>query len=208
MAKVTIHLSGYLAQLAGRVAYAVEAGSVRDALESLQQFPKLNPDLTSKRYVVKVDECPTSDRLDAPLTVEELHIRPQPESGNTLRGGSGKSGAWLRIVVGAVLVVVGVVLNLMYPGNPFASAFIGAGIGMILGGVFSLLFPVEEPDKGERQQTSAFSYTNTTKSGTPIPIILGRHKWAGQIIAFNVDSVEKGASVGAPHIKSGWKKLG
>lgn len=208
MARVLVKLTGYLAQLAGVKEYHAEVGSVRDALESLQQFPKLNPELTSKRYVVKVDECPTNQQLDSTITVNTVTIRPQPESGNTLKGGSGKAGSWLRIVVGAVLIVVGVVLNVYFPGNPFSTALIAAGLGMVLGGVYALLFPVEPPEEGSSERSSSFGYTNTTKSGTPIPIILGRHKWAGQLIAFNVDSVNKGASVGAPTVKSGWKKLG
>lgn len=208
MSKITIHLTGYLAQLAGVKSYETHAQSVREALESLQQFEKLNPNLTSRRYVVKCSECDYVDQLDSQLTIKELHIKPQPYAANSLMGGGGDSGSLLRIVVGAVLVVVGVWLG-DFSGTlaKIGSGLIAGGIGLMLGGVYSLLFPVEDPEASESDSLTQFSNMNTSESGTPIAIILGRHKFGGQLLSFNIDSVNRGASSTTPVTPKDWEKI-
>lgn len=207
MSKITVHLSGYLAQLAGVKTFVTQAETAREALEALQFFDKLNPEKTSRRYVVKCSECDFVDQLDMPLTVKDLHLKPQPYAANSLHGGSGDAGNFLRIVVGVVMIVVGVMYDWSGSLANMGAGLVAGGIGMVLGGVYSLLFPVEEPDAQESSNAVTFSNINTTESGTPIAILLGRYKFGGQMLSFNIDSINRGAATTAPAVPTGWKKL-
>jgi predicted phage tail protein len=207
MPSITVHLSGYLAQLAGVKTFVTQAETAREALEALQFFDKLNPEKTSRRYVVKCSECDFVDQLDMPLTVKDLHLKPQPYAVNSLHGGSGDAGSFLRIVVGVVMIVVGVMYDWTGSLAQMGAGLVAGGIGMVLGGVYSLLFPVEEPESQETSSALSFSNINTTESGTPIAILLGRFKFGGQMLSFNIDSINRGAATTAPAVPTGWKKL-
>ena len=203
MKRITIKLKGKFAELAGVPEFKVFASCAREAIEMLSQFPKLNPKISSTRYVAKIDEVPTMDLLDAPLTVETLTLRPQESESFQ---GAGGNGGVVRIVIGAILIVVGVLMPEAFP--HVRAAFISMGVGMILGGLYMLLFPPEEPDEPSSERSHMLTGRNTTASGTPIPIILGEVKHAGHVLSYNVDSAVKGtrsAPVGPP--PKGWRRL-
>ena len=201
MPKVTIHLAGKLAKLAGTKTHVTFAETIRDAIDSLQEYDKLNPHKTSKKITVACKEATNFEQLDAEITVKELHLEPS----NVLVGGGGMSN-FLRIVIGIVLVVVGFLVS-VYGSPELGTALMGAGIAMILGGIYSLLFPVEDPKASENIKSYGFNNVNTTESGTPIPIILGEFKYAGHMLSFNVDSKPRGSTAELPYLPNGWKKL-
>lgn len=91
--------------------------------------------------------------------------------------GAGKA---VSFIVGAVLIVVGVVIGVYTQNWALAYKFIGVGIAMIAGGVVQLLSP--QPSLPTRPETQGaddpgkfFSGTvNTYSQGHPIPVVYGR----------------------------------
>lgn len=95
-----------------------------------------------------------------------------------------KRGGVLQTIVGAVLIVAGVILS----ATPFGAPLIGAGIGLVAGGVIQLLSPqaggLKTSAAPENTPGYAFgSAKNTTASGNPVPLCYGRRRWGGAIIS-------------------------
>lgn len=109
-----------------------------------------------------------------------------------------KRGGVLQTVAGAVLVVAAAVITYASGGTatPFTSALAATGYALAIGGVIQMLSPQA---KGLRQSASpenlpsyAFgSAKNTTASGNPVPICIGRRRWGGAIISASIYAEDK-----------------
>ena len=128
-----------------------------------------------------------------PPEVTELHIVP------VMMGGKG--GGILQMVVGAVLIVVGVIVGIWAGwtgvGGTVAYGLISMGIGMMLGGVLAMLSPGPKPfdtPKIDMEGRTASLYAgrprNTTKIGTRIPICYGRYRLYGHILSSDIQATE------------------
>ncbi|MCV4283186.1 tail assembly protein [Pseudomonas capsici] len=95
-----------------------------------------------------------------------------------------KRGGILQTIVGAILIVAGVVLA----ATPFGTPLIGAGIGLVAGGVIQMLSPqtggLKTSAAPENTPGYAFgSAKNTTASGNPVPLCYGKRRVGGAIIS-------------------------
>lgn len=109
-----------------------------------------------------------------------------------------KRGGALQTIIGAVLIVVGLVITggTFGAGAPFGSALIMMGGSMVLGGVIQMLSPqaggLKMSAAPENQPSYAFgSARNTTASGNPVPLCAGRRRWGGAIISAAIYSEDK-----------------
>ncbi|MHC8299626.1 tail assembly protein [Pseudomonas sp. ZS1P83] len=103
--------------------------------------------------------------------------------------GNKKAGA-LQTIIGAVLIVVGLVITggTFGAGAPFGSALIMMGASLIAGGVIQMLSPqpggLKTSAAPENTPGYAFgSAKNTTASGNPVPLCYGERRWGGAIIS-------------------------
>ncbi|PRA69269.1 phage tail protein [Pseudomonas sp. MYb187] len=111
-------------------------------------------------------------------------IRIAPVMVGSKRGGS------LQTIIGAVLVAAAYVVSF----TPFAAAspfLYQAGAALMIGGVIQMLSPQAKGLKTsaapENQPGYAFgSARNTTASGNPVPLCLGRRRWGGAIISAEI----------------------
>ena len=101
-----------------------------------------------------------------------------------------KRGGTLQTIIGAVLIVVGLVITggTFGAGAPFGSAVIMMGASMVAGGVIQMLSPqaggLKTSAAPENTPGYAFgSAKNTTASGNPGPLCYGRRRWGGAIIS-------------------------
>ncbi|MCG8291980.1 tail assembly protein [Pseudomonas entomophila] len=106
--------------------------------------------------------------------------------------GGSKRGGILQTIVGAVMIVAGVFLS----ATPFGTPLIGAGIGLVAGGVIQMLSPqakgLSQSAAPENLPSYAFgSAKNTTASGNPVPICIGERRWGGAIISASVYAEDK-----------------
>ncbi|WP_422507113.1 tail assembly protein [Stenotrophomonas sp. GZD-301] len=124
-----------------------------------------------------------SDQVDDPPGKDDIRIAP------VLVGS--KRGGVLQTIVGAVLVVVGVVLN-AYTGVS-GTPFINLGISMMAGGVVQML---SSPPKGlgakeSPENTPSYSMdgtVNTQAQGGPVPVAYGGHDTKGMFVGSAVIS--------------------
>lgn len=125
------------------------------------------------------------DDLGFPVTKEVIKIMP-------IIIGSKKAGL-LQTILGAVLVVVGVVVTGLSYGwaAPAGGALISAGIGLMAGGVIQMLSPqtpgLSSKQDADNQASYAFgSPTNTAAQGYPVPLLYGQRRIGGAIISAGI----------------------
>jgi len=165
--------------------FLVHARTPREALKGLKLFPEFDPRLQSSRFLSKVDGCKQVEDLDDVIEGSEITLRIEEVLTHRTMLGSGNS-PYVRIVIGVLMIVAAFFLA---EANPeVALVLASAGFSLIIGGVIQLLTPGPEKDKDTPQNYSNKTYPNTTKSGTPMPIILGEHMWGGHIFSVNVDT--------------------
>ncbi|ORJ51190.1 phage tail protein [Kluyvera intermedia] len=124
----------------------------------------------------------SQDDLGFPVTNEIIRIVP-------VIIGSKKAGV-LQTILGAVLVVIGAVLNF----TPFAAAspfFYQVGGAMIIGGVIQMLSPqpaglASKHDADNKPSYAFGSVTNTAAQGYPVPLGYGKRRIGGAIISAGI----------------------
>jgi len=97
-----------------------------------------------------------------------------------------KRGGILQTVLGAVLLVASIWFPSLAP----------AGIALVAGGVIQMLSPqasgLRQSASPENLPSYAFgSAKNTTASGNPVPICIGRRRWGGAIISASIYAEDK-----------------
>lgn len=103
-----------------------------------------------------------------------------------------KRGGVLQTVLGIAMIVAGTFLST----TPFGAPLIGAGIGMVAGGVIQMLSPqakgLTQSGSPENLPSYAFgSARNTTASGNPVPICIGERRWGGAIVSASIYAEDK-----------------
>lgn len=94
-----------------------------------------------------------------------------------------KRGGILQTVIGAVLIAASFI--------PGFQALMPVGIAMVAGGVVQMLSPqlggLNTSAAPENQPSYAFgSARNTTASGNPVPLCIGKRRWGGAIISAGI----------------------
>ena len=102
-----------------------------------------------------------------------------------------KRGGVLQTIVGIVLIVASFFVA---PGSQ--PALLAAGIGTTAGGVIQMLSPqakgLSQSAAPENLPSYAFgSAKNTTASGNPVPICIGKRRWGGAIISASIYAEDK-----------------
>lgn len=99
--------------------------------------------------------------------------------------GSKRAGI-LQTILGAVLLVASIWFPSLAP----------AGVALVAGGVIQMLSPqasgLKQSAAPENLPSYAFgSARNTTASGNPVPICIGRRRWGGAIISASIYAEDK-----------------
>lgn len=126
-----------------------------------------------------------ADELEADHSREEIRIAP-------MIIGSKRAGA-LQTILGAVLVVVGVIIG-YFSGGTLSTVGYGVakfGAVMMLGGVVQMLSPqtpgIASKQDADNQASYAFgSPTNTAAQGYPVPLGYGQRRIGGAIISAGI----------------------
>lgn len=189
MGMVTIVLHGKLREQYDKTV-RVYADTIREAITALSMIDAFNPAKQTKRFLTKVDGCSVQRKLDEPIETNTLHLHCDVVEDVNFASGSGNN-PYVNIIIGAILVVIGVIITGMSFGGaaPLGMAFISAGVGLIVGGIMQIINPVEEPEIEENTANKSVTrYPNTVASGTVIPLIVGKHKHGGHIFSLNTMS--------------------
>ena len=198
--KVKLH--GKLADFVGHEEFEVEVRNISQAVSFLiHNFPKLEAYMSPKYYQVKVGNYAVGEKeLDYPIGKQDIHFIPVI---------SGAGRGFGKILLGAALIGI----SLMLPGGgmfgtyglggtaavkggfltglgTFTSAI---GASLVLGGVSDMLFPLPEIPKFESSSDPKLSFSfaglqNTSRAGTPVPIVYGEVMTGSVVISAAIDT--------------------
>jgi predicted phage tail protein len=185
-----IRLYGKLAKFIGHRVLEADVATAAEAVRFLlANWPELERHMADQHYRVSVGSYD--------LLAEELHdpAGQAPISFVPVIAGAGAVG---RIIVGVALVA----FSLLLPG-------VGAAIGgalmtkigllggaLILGGVAQLLTPTPKVPTGPDTQNDprkSYSFSgiqNTSRQGTPVPIVYGETIVGSVVISAGIDTVQ------------------
>lgn len=183
----TIELHGILAKKFGRY-FTLDVQSAKEATHALAcQIPAfrafmLDSERLGYRFAVFLGKKRnqktniSEDEIDNITTASHIHIVPR------VIGSGGKAMSWLQVIAGAVMVGVGVMT-----GN---FGLIGAGAGLLLGSVTSLLMPTpklgEINEDGNRPNNGFGGAVTTVAQGNPVPILYGERDVGGFIASAGI----------------------
>lgn len=180
----TIKLYGVLGKKFGKEFHlAVE--STREAVKALsvqvlgfEQFMLTAHEQGLTFAVFQDDENISEDQIDFETGAKVIKIVPKVI-------GAGGNGV-LQTILGAVMVVVGVVMLYIPGAQPFAASVIGAGIGIMVGGIAQMMMPkMDEGDQnqdGNRANKGFGGAVTTIAQGNPVPILYGQREVGGFIV--------------------------
>lgn len=175
-ALTTIRLNGELGKKFGRLhRFAVQ--SVAEAVRAMSlMIPGFQSELMNSQdrgvsYAVFVGkENINKDQLHNPAIGKTIKFAP------VIQGS--KAGA-LQTILGAVLIVVGLIITggTFGVGAPFGSALIMMGASMMAGGIIQMLSPQQNiSSKNNPANGTSYNFSgpvNTTVQGNPAPLLYG-----------------------------------
>ncbi len=106
--------------------------------------------------------------------------------------GAKKAGLF-QTILGAVMVVAGVVMTVMSGGtaSPLAAGLMTSGVGMMAGGIYQMLSPQPKGLQGRDDPDNKPSYAfggsvNTLAMGNPVALLYGEREVGGAIISAGI----------------------
>lgn len=199
----TIELHGILAKKFGRY-FRLDVKTAKEATHALAcQIPAfkafmLDSERLGYRFAIftgkKRNQRTNISEQDINniTTASHIHIAPK------VMGSGGKAMGWLQVVAGVALIATGVGAGFGAAG--FAAAamnvgMIGAGAGLLLGGVASLMMPTpnlgEINEDGNRPSNGFGGAVTTVAQGNPVPILYGERDVGGFIASVGIYAEDK-----------------
>lgn len=179
----TIKLYGVLAKRFGKE-FRLDVENTREAMRALcVQVPgfehfMLHAHEQGLEFAVFQDKQNISEtELDMSTSAKVIKVVPKVKG----------AGGAVQTIIGAVLVVVGIVVTGMSFGSAGAvgAALIGAGVGMMVGGIAQMLMPkIESQDQnqdGNKANKGFGGAVTTIAQGNPVPVLYGQREVGGFI---------------------------
>lgn len=187
-----VKLYGQLAEFIGHKEFDICVENISQAVRFLiHNFPEVEAYMSPRYYQVKVGNYSINeDEITYPIGKEDIHFVP-------VISGSGGVG---RILGGAALIGLAFVtggasfsLQAGLTGTFLGKAAVYAGGALILGGVSEMLFPTpsQQQFKSEEDPRLSFSFSgvqNTSRAGTPVPIVYGEIFTGSVVISAAIDN--------------------
>lgn len=176
-----IRLYGILAKKFGKE-FRLDVENTREAMRALcVQVPgfehfMLHAHEQGLEFAVFQDKQNISEtELDMSTSAKVIKVVPKVKG----------AGGVVQTIVGAVLVVVGAVMVFTGVGAPVGMALIGAGVGMMVGGIAMMLMPkIENQDQnqdGNKANKGFGGAVTTVAQGNPVPVLYGQREVGGFI---------------------------
>ena len=204
-----VRLYGELAKVAGRRVLEAELSSAAEAVRMLiANFPQLERHMADRHYKVLVgDGALTLDDLHYPVGQEEIKIVPVivGAGGNVTSilvgaaliglsfvtfGGAFLGGAGAGLGATSLVGATGVGLY-----ASAGSAVLGLlGASLVLKGVAGIISPVPDIPQGpdtQQDPRKSFSFSgiqNTSRGGTPVPIVYGKSLTGSVVVSAGIDT--------------------
>ena len=194
-----VKIYGELAKFVGHKEFEVKAETLGKAVSFLiHNFPGVEAHMSPKYYQVKVGNYDIDkNEIDYPIGKEDIHFIP-------VISGAGRGLG--KVLLGAALIAGAFMLPVVVPyaplslgmggftgGTLLASTLGNIGIALVLTGVSEMLFPLPEPQKFNSEEDPQLSFNfsgvqNTSRAGTPVPIVYGEIITGSVVISAAVDT--------------------
>jgi len=195
-----IKLYGELAEFVGHKEFEVQVDSLAKAISFLvNNFEGIDKFMSPKYYQVKVGNYEINEsEFNYPIGQQDIHFIP------VIAGAGGNVG---RILGGAALVGLAFATGgasfsftsgLTFSSSALGGAFIsqvavGVGASLVLGGVSDMLFPMQKPKEFSSEQDPRLSFSfsgtqQTSRAGTPVPIVYGEIFTGSVVISGGIDT--------------------
>ncbi|POA28613.1 MULTISPECIES: tail assembly protein [unclassified Pseudomonas] len=184
--KTRILLSGSAAKLFGREhTYELSTGDVREAVKAIDvNHPGFARYLATAKqmgleFAIFRNRRNVDEKELALGGAKEIRIVP-------VVCGSKRAGL-LQTIIGVALIIA----------SPFTNgATLAPGIAMVAGGVIQMLSPQPKGLKTSAAPENTPGYAfgsarNTTASGNPVPLCIGKRRWGGAIISAAIYSEDR-----------------
>lgn len=186
-----IKLYGRLAKFIGKRVLEADVASAAEAVRFLlANFPEAEKHMADQYYRVSVGGYDLAEEeIHYPVGQEPIKIIP-------VVAGAGAVG---RIIAGIALIALSfaiIPLGIAAAGSGIATLVGGIGASLVLGGIAQLLTPVPAlpigagSDKDPRKSYSFSGIQNTSRQGTPVPIVYGETVVGSVVISAGIDTVQ------------------
>ena len=195
-----LKLYGELAEFIGHKEFEVQVNTLQKAISFLvNNFPEVEKYMNTKHYQVKVGNYEIDKtELNYPIGQEDIHIVP------VIAGAGGVGKTILGVgLVGLAFATGGVTGAAFFKGAAVEGSFAAAGFmtkaavsiggALALQGVSEMLFPLPKPKEFMSEQDPKLSFNfsgtqNTSRAGTPVPIVYGEIITGSVVISGSVDT--------------------
>ena len=199
-----LKLYGELAEFVGHKEFEIQVDSLAKAVSFLvNNFPQVEKYMNPQYYQVKVGNYAVNEEeIHHPIGQEDIHFIP------VIAGAGGGTG---KILLGAALIGLAFATggaSLTFAQVPLANAGALTGVAfssgiakaavylggaLVLSGVSEMLFPLPKPQefKSEQDPQLSFSFSgtqNTSRAGTPVPIVYGEIVTGSVVISGAIDT--------------------
>ena len=197
-----IKLYGELAKFVGHKEFEVQVDTVGKAVSFLiHNFSGIESYMSPKYYQIKVGNYNIDEsELTYPIGQEDIHFIP-------VISGAGRGVG--KVLLGAVIIGTALLLPGAAPAlgaggftaaggattgiAAFSATLANIGLGLTLMGVSEMLFPLPKPQdfnsEGDPQLSFSFSgVQNTSRAGTPVPIVYGEIITGSVVISAGIDT--------------------
>nr|BAR30981.1 phage tail assembly protein [uncultured Mediterranean phage uvMED] len=190
-----VKLYGKLAEFVGHKEFDVEVNNVGQAVSFLlNNFPQLEQYMSPKYYQVKVGNFDIDEsEIHYPVGQEDIHFVPAITGAG--RGGLGKILLGAALIGGAFLLGPAgfMTAKTLTTSVVLAKSAVYLGASLLLQGVSELLFPLPKPEPFNSEQDPQLSFSfsglqNTSRAGTPVPIVYGEIMTGSVVISAAIDT--------------------
>ena len=196
-----VKLYGDLVEVTGHKEFEVAVNTTAQAVSFLiNNFPQLESHMANKYYRVLCDkEDVDINELHFPVGQSDIKFVP------VISGAGGNLG---RVLLGGALIALSfgaggfINMNLAF-GKGFIASFktasfaakaaFGIGAGLVLSGVSGMLFPTPKLPEFSSEQDPRLSFSfsgtqQTSRAGTPVPIVYGEIVTGSVVISGGIDT--------------------
>ena len=185
-----IKLYGKLAKFIGKRVLEADVATAAEAVRFLvANWPEVEKHMADQHYRVSAGTYDLSlDEIHDPAGQQVIKIVP-------VVAGAGAVG---RIIAGVALLAAAIFIPgfAAWAGPTAYALIIGVGSSLVLGGVAQLISPVPKTPTGlDSQQDPRKSYSfsgvqNTSRQGTPVPVVYGETLVGSVVISAGIDTVQ------------------
>ena len=198
-----LKLYGELANFVGHKEFEIQVDSLAKAVSFLvNNFPKVEKYMNPKYYQVKVGNYAVNEEeIHHPIGQQDIHIVPVISGAGS---GTGKILLGAALIAGAFFMPVatgnvGLAKGLFGTAGSFAKvgfftkAMAGVGLMLTVNGVSEMLFPLPKIKEFDNETDPRLSYKfsgtqNTSRAGTPVPLVFGEIITGSVVISAAVDT--------------------